>query len=91
MTIGELARFFNDQFATDAPLEVIEMEGWSRSMYGDATGLPFVMPSPNIPTLRIREVAGVAAPVGVVARLHQVALRQAEYVAIEARGALPNR
>ena len=27
------------------------MEGWSREMYGDATGHPFVMPSPNIPTL----------------------------------------
>jgi uncharacterized protein YbbC (DUF1343 family) len=27
------------------------MEGWSRSMYFDQTGLPFVMPSPNIPTL----------------------------------------
>ncbi len=51
MTIGELARFFNEHFAINAPLEVIEMEGWSRSMYGDATGQPFVMPSPNIPTL----------------------------------------
>lgn len=51
MTIGELARFFNQHFAIDAPLEVIEMAGWSRRMYGDATGLPFVMPSPNIPTL----------------------------------------
>ena len=27
------------------------MEGWSREMYGDETGLPWVMPSPNIPTL----------------------------------------
>ena len=51
MTIGELARFFNEHFAINAPLEVIQMEGWSRHMYGDATGLPFVMPSPNIPTL----------------------------------------
>ena len=51
MTIGELARFFNEHFAIHAPLEVIEMAGWSRAMYGDATGLPFVMPSPNIPTL----------------------------------------
>ncbi|MFA5908835.1 MAG: DUF1343 domain-containing protein [Vicinamibacterales bacterium] len=51
MTIGELARFFNEHFAINAPLEVIEMAGWSRSMYGDATGHPFVMPSPNIPTL----------------------------------------
>jgi uncharacterized protein YbbC (DUF1343 family) len=51
MTIGELARFFNDHFAINAPLEVIDMHGWSRPMYFDQTGLPFVMPSPNIPTL----------------------------------------
>jgi len=51
MTIGELARFFNEHFAINAPLDVVDMEGWSRSMYFDATGLPFVMPSPNIPTL----------------------------------------
>ncbi|HEX4915503.1 MAG TPA: DUF1343 domain-containing protein [Vicinamibacterales bacterium] len=51
MTIGELARFFNEHFAINAPLEVIAMEGWTRSMYFDATGIPFVMPSPNIPTL----------------------------------------
>lgn len=51
MTIGELARFFNDHFAIKARLEVIAMTGWSRHMYGDATGQPFVMPSPNIPTL----------------------------------------
>ena len=51
MTIGELAKFFNDYFEINAPLTVIEMEGWSRSQYFDQTGLPFVMPSPNIPTL----------------------------------------
>jgi uncharacterized protein YbbC (DUF1343 family) len=51
MTIGELAQFFNDYFEIKAPLQVIEMAGWSRSMYFDATGIPFVMPSPNIPTL----------------------------------------
>ena len=51
MTIGELARFFNDYFEINAPLEVVDMQGWSRSMYFDQTGLPFVMPSPNIPTL----------------------------------------
>ena len=51
MTIGELARFFNEHFKITAPLEVVGMEGWSREIYGDATGLPFVMPSPNMPTL----------------------------------------
>jgi uncharacterized protein YbbC (DUF1343 family) len=51
MTIGELARFFNEYFDIHAPLEVVPMEGWQRSQYFDQTGLPFVMPSPNIPTL----------------------------------------
>jgi uncharacterized protein YbbC (DUF1343 family) len=51
MTIGELARFFNEHFAIGARLQVIPMEGWARSMYFDEVGLPFVMPSPNIPTL----------------------------------------
>jgi len=51
MTIGELANFFNEYFEIHAPLEIIRMEGWNRSMYFDQTGLPFVMPSPNIPTL----------------------------------------
>ena len=51
MTIGELARFFNETFNLRAPLEVVKMEGWSRDMYSDATVLPWVMPSPNMPTL----------------------------------------
>jgi uncharacterized protein YbbC (DUF1343 family) len=51
MTIGELARLFNDRFGIGADLEVITMEGWRREMYWDDTGLPWVMPSPNIPTL----------------------------------------
>ena len=51
MTIGELARLFNEHFAIGASLEVVQMEGWQREMYSDATDLPWVMPSPNIPTL----------------------------------------
>jgi uncharacterized protein YbbC (DUF1343 family) len=51
MTIGELARLFNEAFGIGAPLEVVTMQGWRRSMYWDATALPWVMPSPNIPTL----------------------------------------
>ena len=50
MTIGELARLFNDEFGIGADLEVIPMQGWSRGMYFDDTGLPWVLPSPNIPT-----------------------------------------
>jgi len=51
MTIGELAALFNDAFGIGAALEVVKMEGWTRDMYADATGLPWVMPSPNMPTL----------------------------------------
>jgi uncharacterized protein YbbC (DUF1343 family) len=51
MTIGELARLFNERFSLGATLDVIGMEGWHREMYADATGLPWVMPSPNMPTL----------------------------------------
>jgi uncharacterized protein YbbC (DUF1343 family) len=51
MTIGELARLFNAEFGIGAELDVIPMEGWRREMYFDATGLPWVMPSPNMPTL----------------------------------------
>ena len=51
MTTGELAMLFNDAFGIGAPLEVVRMDGWTRDMYADATGLPWVMPSPNMPTL----------------------------------------
>lgn len=51
MTIGELAALFNTEFGLGAKLEVVRMEGWSRSSYGDQTGLPWVLPSPNIPTI----------------------------------------
>jgi uncharacterized protein YbbC (DUF1343 family) len=51
LTIGELARLFNDAFGLGARLDVIPMEGWTREKYWDATGLPWVMPSPNVPTL----------------------------------------
>jgi uncharacterized protein YbbC (DUF1343 family) len=51
MTIGELARLFNDRFGIGADLEVVSMQGWERTMYYDDTKLPWVLPSPNIPTL----------------------------------------
>ena len=41
----------HDAFGIGAPLEVVGMEGWARDLYADATGLPWVMPSPNMPTL----------------------------------------
>jgi uncharacterized protein YbbC (DUF1343 family) len=51
MTIGELARLFNDAFGIGAALDVVPLEGWQRGMYFDETGLPWVITSPNIPTL----------------------------------------
>ena len=51
MTIGELAWLFNEHFGIGARLEVVKMDGWPRQMYYDATGLPWILPSPNLPTL----------------------------------------
>jgi uncharacterized protein YbbC (DUF1343 family) len=51
MTIGELARMFNEHFGIGANLDVIAMEGWHRDLYHDTAGAPWVMPSPNMPTL----------------------------------------
>jgi uncharacterized protein YbbC (DUF1343 family) len=51
LTIGELARLFNEQEGIGADLTVVPMDGWSRRMYFDDTALPWVMPSPNMPTL----------------------------------------
>jgi uncharacterized protein YbbC (DUF1343 family) len=50
MTIGELARLFNEHFGIGADLTVVPMDGWRREMYWDQTGLTWIMSSPNIPT-----------------------------------------
>ncbi|MER5943180.1 DUF1343 domain-containing protein [Streptomyces sp. NPDC001928] len=51
MTVAELARLFNGEFlATPVPLETVRMTGWKRSEFYDAWGLPWVPPSPNMPT-----------------------------------------
>lgn len=51
MTFGELARLANDVMGIGADLVVIPAAGWKRSMFYDATGLPWVKPSPNMPDL----------------------------------------
>jgi uncharacterized protein YbbC (DUF1343 family) len=51
MTIGELAQLFNREFGIGADMHVEKMKGWNRGMYFDDTHLPWVMPSPNMPTL----------------------------------------
>lgn len=51
MTLGELAQMFNSHFELNCDLEVVKMEGWERSLWHDQTDAPWVMPSPNMPTL----------------------------------------
>ena len=51
MTLGELARLFNEHFQINCELEVITMDGWNRNSWHDQTDAPWVMPSPNMPTL----------------------------------------
>ncbi|MFC7219346.1 exo-beta-N-acetylmuramidase NamZ domain-containing protein [Streptomyces polyrhachis] len=55
MTVAELARLYNGEFVpADAgrpvELDVVTMEGWGRERFFDSTGLPWVLPSPNMPT-----------------------------------------
>jgi len=50
MTIGELARLFNTSFGIGADLQVVPVAGWGRADWFDRTGLPWVPPSPNMPT-----------------------------------------
>jgi len=49
LTVGEQASLINEKIGCQ--LEVVEMEGWRREMWFDGTGLPWVQPSPNLPTL----------------------------------------
>ena len=51
MTMGELAKLVNGENRLNADLHVIEMTGWNREDWFDATGLPWVNPSPNIRNL----------------------------------------
>ena len=50
MTIGELAGYLNEQHAIGCRLTVVPMRGWRRAMLWEDTGLPWVPPSPNMPT-----------------------------------------
>lgn len=51
LTMGELARMANDLMDLDLDLVVVPAAGWKRSMFYDATGVPWVKPSPNMPSL----------------------------------------
>lgn len=48
MTIGELARLFNEEHKIASDLRIVKLQGWKRSMWFDETGLTWVNPSPNM-------------------------------------------
>jgi uncharacterized protein YbbC (DUF1343 family) len=51
LTVGEVAKLVNEVHGIGCRLEVVRMSGWRREMFFDDTGLPWVLPSPNMPTL----------------------------------------
>ncbi|HDL07287.1 MAG TPA: DUF1343 domain-containing protein [Desulfobacteraceae bacterium] len=50
MTIGELSFLFNNYYEIGCDLKIITLKGWKRDMYFQDTGLPWIPPSPNLPT-----------------------------------------
>ncbi len=56
MTIGEIALYLQDVFYPDLRLHVVPMKGWKRAMWFDDTGLPWIPPSPNMPTIETSTV-----------------------------------
>jgi uncharacterized protein YbbC (DUF1343 family) len=61
LTAGELAGLYNKEFHIDADLHVVQLEGWKRQLWSDQTDLPWIKPSPNLPTF-----AGVISYPGTV-------------------------
>lgn len=51
LTVGEIARLFNKEYEINCELEVVSMDGWERADFQDETDAPWVMPSPNMPTV----------------------------------------
>jgi uncharacterized protein YbbC (DUF1343 family) len=51
LTAGELARYLRERYLPGLDLSVVEPLGWDREMYADQTGVPWVPPSPNMPTV----------------------------------------
>jgi uncharacterized protein YbbC (DUF1343 family) len=56
MTIGEIGVYLTNKFYPDLDYHVIRMQGWRRRMWFDETGLPWVLPSPNMPTIETASV-----------------------------------
>ena len=51
LTLGELARLYNGEYGLGCDLQIVGLQGWNRAMFYGDTGLPFVKPSPNLPTM----------------------------------------
>jgi uncharacterized protein YbbC (DUF1343 family) len=51
MTVGEIARYINAEYNIGAQLTVVPVSGWTATQWFDETGLPWINPSPNIPSL----------------------------------------
>ncbi len=51
MTIGELAKMFNEYFGINCDLKIVKMNNYNRTLYIDETTAPWINPSPNMPTL----------------------------------------
>ncbi len=64
MTIGELARLFNEEYGIHCELQVVPMRGWKRSMYWDETGLNWVPTSPHIPNWETALYMVATGPLG---------------------------
>ena len=56
MTAGEICSYLRDEFYPSLDLHIIPMKGWTRKTWFDMTNLPWVMPSPNMPTLETATV-----------------------------------
>ena len=56
MTAGEIAKLINDEFGIHCRLTVVEMDSWKRAQWFEETGLPWVLPSPNLPTVETAAV-----------------------------------
>ncbi|MEP6925093.1 MAG: DUF1343 domain-containing protein [Pyrinomonadaceae bacterium] len=56
LTVGELALMFQKEFKIECELEIVKMQGWQRDLWFDETDAPWVMPSPNMPTIETAAV-----------------------------------
>jgi len=50
MTVGEIGQYLRNMFYPSLNVHIVAMEGWKRDMWFHDTGLPWIMPSPNMPT-----------------------------------------